>query len=95
MTELPAESPGVQLSLPVGNLLLGMKGALDQLATQAGLLIAQALLEDEVESLAGPRYQHDDEPGCHRWGSEEGHVIMGGKKLPINKPRVRGPEGEV
>lgn len=95
LSELPSRRTGVQLSLPIGGLLEGVKGALEHVATQAGLLVIQALLEDEVEGLTGPRYQHDDSHDCHRWGRDEGHVIMDGKKLPIHKPRVRGPDGEV
>jgi transposase-like protein len=79
----------MQLPLPLAEILAGVHGAVEEVAGQAGLLIMQALIEDEVERLAGPRYMHDPSREATRWGSEESHVVLGGRKAPCRRPRVR------
>ena len=53
---------GVQLLLPIAEILAGVQDSLESLAGHAGLLIMNALLEDEVEQLVGERYEHSSEP---------------------------------
>lgn len=50
-------------------------------------------LEAEVEMLCGGRYERGNEYA--RWGTEEGSVYVGGQKVGIERPRIRGPQGEV
>ena len=50
-------------------------------------------LEDEAEMLCGKRYERGNEYA--RWGTEEGSIYLGGQKVGIKRPRVRGPQGEV
>jgi len=79
----------VQLSLPIPQLLAATHGAVEALAGEAGLLVIKALIEEEVEQLAGRRYAHDEGREAVRWGKEEGYVVFGGKKVPVDRPRVR------
>jgi hypothetical protein len=51
-----------------------------------GLMQVQELLDEKVRSLAGERVRH---------GSNLGSVRLGGQRLPIRVPRVRGEEGEI
>lgn len=50
-------------------------------------------LESEVEALCGSRYSR--EPGASRYGTQAGSIIMGNQRVAVQRPRVRGPEGEV
>ena len=50
-------------------------------------------LEAEAAMLCGERYERGNEYA--RWGTEEGSVYLGGQKVGIMRPRVRGPQGEV
>lgn len=79
----------IQLALPVPQLLAAAHGAVEALAGEAGLLVIKALIDEEVEQLAGRRYEHDGDREAMRWGKEEGYVVFGGKKVPIERPRVR------
>ena len=54
-----------------------------------GLMHVQALLEEEVESLAGPRYARTDGATGTRHGSNPGTVVLDGQRVPIRVPRVR------
>jgi hypothetical protein len=56
---LSQDEASVQLSLPIAEILAGTCDAVEAVAAQAGLLVMQALIAEEVERLAGPRYKHD------------------------------------
>jgi transposase-like protein len=60
------------------------------MAQEVGLLIAQAVLEEEVQRKIASN------PGSlYRWGFEPGSVVLGGQKLPIRRPRLRQQGREV
>jgi putative transposase len=82
-----------QMVLPLSPLLAEVAGAIEQTATQAGLLMMKALIDEEVEQIAGTRYGHQADRQATRWGHDEGHVIYGGRKVAMSRPRVRSVEG--
>ena len=82
-----------QMILPMSGMLFDVAKAIERTASQAGLLMMKALIDEEVEQLAGSRYQHLSDRKAVRWGSDEGHVIFAGRKVAIDKPRVRSKEG--
>jgi putative transposase len=84
----------VQLSLPMPKLLAATHGAIESLAGEAGLLVMKALIDEEIEQLAGRRYEHEDSRSRTRWGSEEGYVVFAGRKVPMRRPRVRAVDGK-
>jgi transposase-like protein len=83
----------IQLSLPIGDIIEGLQGAVESAAGTAGLLIMKTLIDEEVEGLAGERNKHHDGQDALRWGSEESYVLFGGKKVPYRRPRVRERQG--
>jgi putative transposase len=82
-----------QMVLPMSPLLSEVAGAIEQTATQAGLLMMKALIDEEVEQIAGVRYGHQADRQATRWGHDEGHVIFCGRKVALRRPRVRSVEG--
>ncbi|MCS4058432.1 IS256 family transposase [Salinibacter ruber] len=53
-------------------------------------LLAEEVLEEEVEALAGKRYSRkEDGNPFRRWGSNSGSIRIDGEKVPIDLPRVR------
>jgi transposase-like protein len=58
-------------------------------------LLAEEVLEEEVEALAGKRYSRkgDGNP-FRRWGSNSGSIRIDGEKVPIEVPRVRDTDAE-
>ena len=82
-----------QMVLPMSPLLSEVAGAIEQTAAQAGLLMMKALIDEEVEQIAGVRYEHQADRQATRWGHDEGHVIFGGRKVAMPRPRVRSVEG--
>ena len=61
---------------------------------KTGLLVMKALIDEEVEQLAGKRYEHQEGRQARRWGGQESHVVFSGKKVPFKRPRVRSTDGE-
>ena len=56
----------VQLSLPIAEVLAGVRDAVESVAGQAGLLVIKALIDDEVTQLVGNRYAHDADRDVER-----------------------------
>jgi len=82
-----------QMVLPMSPLLSEVAGAIEQTASQAGLLMMKALIDEEVEQIAGARYGHQADREATYWGHDEGHVVFSGRKVALSRPRVRTVEG--
>ena len=82
-----------QMILPMKEALFGIAAAVEQTATEAGLLMIKALVDEEVADLAGDRYGHDRDRQAVRWGRQDGHVVFAGRKVAMDKPRVRTADG--
>ena len=63
------------------------------LAVGAGLQVMQALMEVDVTTLAGPKGKHDRARTAVRHGRERGSVTLGGRRVPVTRPRVRAADG--
>jgi len=83
-----------QMVLPMSQMLFDVAQAIEQTASQAGLLMIKAMIDEEVDQLAGHRYRHQPNRQSLRWGYQEGHVIFAGRKVAMEKPRVRSVDGQ-
>jgi len=63
------------------------------LAVGAGLQVMQALMEADVSALAGPKGKHNMARTAVRHGRERGSVTLGGRRVPVTRPRVRAADG--
>ncbi len=59
------------------------------LAMAAFTKLAEEVMGYEVTALVGPKNQADPTRGNARWGSEPGYCVVGGQKIPLQRPRVR------
>ena len=55
-----------------------------------GLDVLGQMMQTEVTGLAGPKGRHDPDRTHVRHGTEAGSVVLGGRKVPVRRPRVRG-----
>jgi len=62
------------------------------LAVGAGLQVMAALMEADVTALAGPKGRHDRARAAVRHGRERGSVTLGGRRVPVTRPRVRAAD---
>lgn len=70
-----------------------MREGLLALAVGAGMQVMTAVLEESVTVLCGLCGKHDAERTAVRHGTEAGSVVLGGRKAPIRRPRVRAADG--
>src|SRR5512134_3775064 len=78
--------------LPFVDLLVDTRTALLELALRSGLKVFTAMLEEDRAAICGPRYAHEpDRPA----GTTRSEVVLGGRKVTIQRPRVRTAAGEV
>jgi hypothetical protein len=54
-----------------------------------GLDVMTELMQAEVSALAGPKGRHNPARTAKRHGSERGTVTLGGRRVPVRRPRVR------
>ncbi|MEO6375605.1 MAG: IS256 family transposase [Acidimicrobiales bacterium] len=54
-----------------------------------GLGVMGELIDAEVVDIAGPKGRHDNSRVAYRHGSEAGKVTLGGRRIPVRRPRVR------
>lgn len=71
-----------------------LKDGLTAVGFQAALVMAQQRLDAEVASVAGAKGQHQPHRQAQRHGHPGGTVVLAGRKVKIQRPRVRTVEGQ-
>jgi transposase-like protein len=89
-TEL-ALPPRVQEVL--GQLVASAKEGLLALSVGVGLGVLAELLEEEVVDVVGAKGKHNADRVAVRHGHESGEVTLGGRRVSVERPRVRSADG--
>ncbi len=63
------------------------------LSVGVGLGVLAELMEEEVTEVVGPRGRHDPGRGAVRHGHQAGEVTLGGRRMGVERPRVRAVDG--
>jgi putative transposase len=80
------------VAIAMTNLANELREGLLALAVGTGLQVMDAIFEESVIGLCGPKGRHDQERVAVRHGHEEGSVTLGGRRVPIRRPRVRAAD---
>jgi hypothetical protein len=83
------------VAIAMSNLADELREGLLALAVGTGLQVMDVLLEESVAALAGPKGLHDPDRTALRHGHEKGSVTLGGRRVPVRRPRVRSADGAV
>src|SRR4051795_12161718 len=86
-TKFDALPERVQLAL--GELAGAAKEGLLALSVGVGLGVLAELMAEEVDEVVGPKGRHDADRTAVRHGTEQGEVTLGGRRVPVERPRVR------
>lgn len=90
------DDQNIQLIIPLKEVVELVQRGLMNLALHAFQQVAEEVMDHEVTALVGPKNQADRERDKMRWGSERGYCVVGGQKIPLQRPRVRDTrKGEV
>ena len=90
---------GAQAVLPLrvqealGELVGVAKEGLLALSVGVGLGVLAELMEAEVDEVVGPKGKHDPGRSAVRHGREAGEVTLGGRRVAVERPRVRSADG--
>ena len=84
--------PRIQEAL--GQLVGAAKEGLLALSVGVGLGVLEELMAEEVEEVCGPSGRHDPDRVAYRHGSDDGEVTLGGRRVPVTRPRMRSKDGE-
>jgi putative transposase len=82
-----------QLLLPLVTGASEARRGLMEWAHQVGLEALKSLFVDDAERLAGPKGKHQASRELHHWGTTETSLEFGGRKITVERPRVRARKG--
>lgn len=91
--DVSASAVPERVSVAMSEIAENMSEGLLALAVGAGLQVMAALMEADVTALAGPKGRHDQARTAVRHGRERGSVTLGGRRVPVTRPRVRAADG--
>jgi putative transposase len=90
------EVSGVRLPEHVQLSLAGIAGQAKEgllaLAVGTGLAVLHETMEWEVDRVVGPKGRHDEQRTARRHGHTPGEVTLGGRRVPVSRPRVRSAD---
>jgi len=84
--------PRVQQAL--GELVNSAKEGLLALSVGVGLGVLAVLMEEEVDDVVGLKGKHNPKRTAVRHGHESGEVTLGGRRIQVERPRVRSADSE-
>jgi putative transposase len=77
----------------LGELAGAAKEGLLALSVGVGLGVLHELMEAEVDEVVGPKGKHIRDRRALRHGHENGEVTLGGRRVPVSRPRARSADG--
>jgi hypothetical protein len=93
---LPADAELVlpeRVTVALAELAGAAREGLLALAVGTGLGVLGSLLDTDVERLVGPRGRHNPQRAAVRHGTQPGRVTLGGRRVRVERPRVRSADG--
>lgn len=91
--EAPAMVVPEHVTVALNEIAADVGEGLLALAVGAGLQVMQAMFTENVAQLCGAKGKHDPERVGYRHGTEAGSVTLGGRRVAVQRPRVRAADG--
>ncbi len=63
------------------------------MSVAAGMAVMQTMFDAEISAACGPRGKHDPDRAAVRHGAGRGSVVLGGRRVPVARPRARTTDG--
>jgi putative transposase len=94
-TSEAVESPlPAEIQEALGELVGAAREGLLALSVGVGLRVVHELMEAEVTEIVGPKGKHDPDRSASRHGHEDGSMTLGGRRVPVSRPRARTVDGQ-
>ncbi|HUI02006.1 MAG TPA: IS256 family transposase [Acidimicrobiales bacterium] len=85
-------APGA-VDVVMSELTAEIREGLLAMAVGAGLQVMSAMMAEEVDQAVGPRGKWNAKRTAVRHGTDDGEVTLGGRRLPVVRPRMRSADG--
>jgi putative transposase len=90
-----SESPlPAEIQEALGELVGAAREGLLALSVGVGLRVVHELMEAEVTEVVGPRGRWNPDRTAKRHGHEDGSMTLGGRRVPVSRPRIRTADDE-
>jgi len=83
-----------QIQEALGELVGAAREGLLALSVGVGLGVVHELMELEVTEVVGPKGKHNPDRTAKRHGHENGSMTLGGRRVPVRRPRMRTADDE-
>ncbi len=93
LVDLP-KTTTVEIPLPLLGAFVNIENSFFDLCIDAGQQVLGAMMEQDREELCGPRWKRDPDRGAGRAGTTKSEITLGGRRIPIPRPRVRSRAGK-
>jgi transposase-like protein len=80
----------LEAPLPMSELIAGVREDIETFAAELGLMVIQRVMDAEIQQKLG---RWGRQP-VHRHGHQPGYVIYGGRKVSLERPRLRNRENQ-
>ncbi len=84
----------VEIPLPLLDAFTSIESSYFELCVRAGGQVLGAMMEQDREDLCGPRWKRDPDRSAGRSGTTQSEITLGGRRIPVNRPRVRSRDGQ-
>jgi len=91
IANLPDLSDEVRLAL-AGIAGVAREGLL-AMSVAAGMAVMAAMFDAEITAACGPKGKHNPDRSASRHGGGRGSVVLGGRRVPVTRPRGRTTDG--
>jgi transposase-like protein len=81
------------VSVALAELAGDVQEGLLAMAVGTGLQVMAAMMTADVEAVCGPKGKHAPQRAAVRHGVGDGSVTLGGRRLPVTRPRMRATDG--
>ena len=92
-TSAPAPVLAEVVSIAMAELAVDVQEGLLAMAVGTGLQVMAAMMNADVEAVCGPKGKHDPDRSAVRHGTGDGSVTLGGRRVPVQRPRMRATDG--
>ena len=82
-----------ELRVALADVVGAAREGLLAMSVATGLAVMQAMFEAEITAVAGPKGRHDPDRVAVRHGTGKGSVTLGGRRVPVDRPRARSVDG--
>lgn len=93
LAELGVDDLPAEVRLALSDIAGAAREGLLAMSVAAGMAVMQAMFQAEIAAACGPKGQHDPDRSAVRHGTGRGSVVLGGRRVPVTRPRARTVDG--